>query len=41
MDTLESASYERESDLIIWLREKITELDFSAVAERLAIYKEE
>ena len=38
MDKLESACYNKDASLIIWLREKITELDFSLAAERLSIY---
>jgi hypothetical protein len=41
MDILESASYDNDASLIIWLREKITELDFSEIAERLSVYREE
>ena len=41
MDNLESACYTEDADLVLWLRERITELDFSAVAERLSVYGEE
>ena len=40
MDTLERSNYEQDASLIIWLREKITELDFSAIVSRLAQNKE-
>ena len=38
MDKLESACYDNDASLITWLREKITELDFSSAAERLSVY---
>ena len=41
MDNLESASYDKDGELITWIREKITELDFSSIAARLAVYREE
>jgi HPt (histidine-containing phosphotransfer) domain-containing protein len=38
---LESANYEKDAELITWLREKIDSLDFPEVAERLAKYQEQ
>ena len=36
MDELESASYEKDADLVAWLREKIDMMDYIEVSERLA-----
>jgi len=41
MDELESADYSTDASLIIWLREKINESDFSSVVFRLSAYEEE
>ena len=41
MDKLESADYENDASLVIWLREKITELNFSEIVTRLKAYNEE
>ena len=40
MDELESANYETDAPLVTWLREKIDELEFSAVASRLSTYED-
>jgi len=41
MDQLESADYKRDASLIVWLREKIKEMEFSSAASRLSAYEEE
>ena len=41
MDKLESSNYDTDADLIPWLREKISAMDFSAAATRLSSYQEE
>lgn len=41
MDELESAVYETDALLVMWLREKVDECDFSSVAERLSEYGKE
>ena len=41
MEDLEKASYETDASLMVWLREKIDESDFSSVAERLSKYDQE
>jgi CheY-like chemotaxis protein len=41
MDELENANYTNNASLVVWLREKINESDFSAVTEKLLEYKEE
>ena len=38
MDQLESADYDTDASLVIWLRERINESDFSSVVERLSTY---
>jgi len=38
---LESANYKTDVSLVPWLREKINALEFSSIASRLSIYKEE
>ena len=39
MEELESADYEKEADLIAWLREKIDVVNYLEVVERLAEYE--
>jgi len=41
MDQLESADYKKDASLIVWLREKIKEMEFSSAASRLSAYEEE
>jgi len=43
MDQLESADYKNKKDasLIVWLREKIKEMELSSAASRLSAYEEE
>jgi len=38
---LESADYEKDGDLIKWLRDKIENSDFSEAAQKLKEYEEE
>ena len=41
MDELESADYETDASLVIWLRERINDLDFSSAAARISAYEVE
>ena len=41
MSELESTDYEKDADLVAWLREKINISEFSEVVERIDNYKEE
>ena len=41
MEELERADYESGAALMTWVKEKINESDFSAVASRLSEYMEE
>ena len=41
MDKLESANYETDAMLVLWLRKKINESEFSLVVERLLKYEQE
>ena len=40
MEQLESACYDQDNDLIIWLREKVDISDFPAITERIKQYEE-
>ena len=41
LERLEGANYDRDGELVSWLREKINESDFTSVIERLAVYVSE
>ena len=41
MEELERANYESGAELVTWIKEKINESDFSAVASRISEYMEE
>ena len=39
LEELESAEYEKDADLVLWLRDKVDTMEFSEAAERLAVYR--
>jgi hypothetical protein len=41
MSELETANYDKDGDLVIWLREKINVSEIEEAAERLAKYEQE